>query len=144
MAGDLGKTLGDEYVRQLPDTNPIETTEWIESLDAVAEEFGPVRARYLVAKLLERAHEKRLGVPGAVKTPYINTIPLDEQPEFPGDEYLGGDERPGGLGELVDRDRPVRCVHVGVHDVGLPELGGEPARRLSCLEIGRASCRERV
>ena len=88
MAGDLGQTLGDEYVHQLPDTDPIETAEWVESLDAVAEEFGPVRARYLLAKLLERAHKKRLGVPGAVKTPYINTIPVEEQPEFPGDEHL--------------------------------------------------------
>ncbi len=88
MAGDLGETLGDEYVHQLPDADPVETQEWIESLDAVAAEHGPVRARYLLAKLLERAHEKRLGVPGAVTTPYINTIPLEDQPEFPGDEHL--------------------------------------------------------
>ena len=88
MAGHLGETLGDEYVHQLPDNDPIETQEWIESLDAVAAEYGPVRARYLLAKLLERAHQKRLGVPGAIKTPYINTIPLEEQPDFPGDEHL--------------------------------------------------------
>ena len=88
MPEDLGQTLGDEYVHQLPDTDPVETLEWIESLDAVAAEYGPVRARYLLAKLLERAHETRLGVPGAVRTPYINTIPLEDQPEFPGDEYL--------------------------------------------------------
>ncbi len=88
MTGDLGETLGDEYVYQLPDTDPVETQEWIESLDAVVKEFGSVRARYLLAKLLERAHEKRLGVPGAVKTPYINTIPLEEEAEFPGDEHL--------------------------------------------------------
>ncbi|MGB7859354.1 MAG: pyruvate dehydrogenase (acetyl-transferring), homodimeric type [Acidimicrobiia bacterium] len=88
MAGDFGETLGDDYVHQLPDTDPVETREWLESLDAVAEEFGPVRARYLLAKLLQRAHESRLGVPGAVKTPYINTIPVEEQPEFPGDAHL--------------------------------------------------------
>ena len=35
MTGDLGETLGDEYVHQLPDTDPVETQEWIESLDAV-------------------------------------------------------------------------------------------------------------
>ncbi len=64
-------------------------------------------------------------------------VPLEAavqgQGHVAGDEYLGGDERPGGLGELVDGDRAVRCVHVDIHDVGLPELGGEPARRLSCL-----------
>jgi pyruvate dehydrogenase E1 component len=88
MAGNLGETIGDEYVGQLPDNDPIETQEWIESLDAVAREHGPVRARYLLAKLQERAGETRLGVPGAVTTPYVNTIPLEDQPEFPGDETL--------------------------------------------------------
>ena len=88
MAADIGETLGDEYVHQLPDTDPVETQEWIDSLDAVAGEFGPVRAQYLLAKLLERAHQTRLGVPGAVETPYINTIPLEEQPDFPGDETI--------------------------------------------------------
>jgi len=88
MAGELGETIGNEYVHQLLDADPIETREWIESLDAVVEAQGPVRARFLLAKLLERAHKKRLGVPGAVTTPYINTIPPEEQPDFPGDEHL--------------------------------------------------------
>ena len=88
MPSDLGETIGDEYLNQLVDSDPVETREWIESLDAVAAEYGPVRARYLLAKLVERAHEMRLGVPGAVTTPYINTIPLEEQPEFPGDEHI--------------------------------------------------------
>ncbi|MFB3109856.1 MAG: pyruvate dehydrogenase (acetyl-transferring), homodimeric type, partial [Acidimicrobiia bacterium] len=88
MAGKLGEAIGGEFVDQLPDTDPVETREWIESLDAVAEEHGPVRARFLLAKLLGRAHKKRLGVPGVVTTPYINTIPPEEQPDFPGDEHL--------------------------------------------------------
>ncbi len=88
MSSDLGETIGSEYVSQLVDSDPIETQEWIDSLDAVAAEYGPVRARFLLAKLLERASEVRLGVPGAVTTPYVNTIPLDEQPEFPGDSAI--------------------------------------------------------
>ncbi len=88
MSGDLGQTLGDEYVNQLPDNDPVETAEWIESLDAVAAEQGHDRARYLVAKLIERAHETNLGIPGGVTTPYINTIPPEEEPEFPGDEHI--------------------------------------------------------
>ena len=58
MAGHLGETLGDEYVDQLPDTDPVETAEWIESLDAVVADAGAVRARFLLAKLLGRAHER--------------------------------------------------------------------------------------
>jgi len=88
MPSDLGDTIGDEYINQLFDSDPIETQEWLDSLDAVAAEYGPVRARYLLAKLLERAHESRLGIPGAVTTPYVNTIPLEEQPEYPGDEDI--------------------------------------------------------
>ena len=88
MPSDLGETIGDEYVHQLIDSDPVETQEWIESLDVVAAEQGPVRARFLLAKLLERAHESRLGIPGAVTTPYVNTIPPEEQPEFPGDEDI--------------------------------------------------------
>ena len=88
MSGDLGRTLGDEYVHQLPDTDPVETREWIESLDAVAADGGADRARFLVAKLIERAHETNLGVPGSVTTPYINTIPPEDEPEFPGDEHI--------------------------------------------------------
>ncbi|MEX0864867.1 MAG: pyruvate dehydrogenase (acetyl-transferring), homodimeric type [Acidimicrobiia bacterium] len=88
MPGDLKETIGDEFINQLPDTDPIETQEWLDSLDSVADQQGSVRARYLVAKLLERAHEKSLGIPGAVTTPYVNTIPLDDQPEFPGDPHI--------------------------------------------------------
>jgi pyruvate dehydrogenase E1 component len=85
MAGDLSRTLGDEYVHQMPDADPVETQEWIDSLDAVVTEQGPDRAKYLVAKLLERAHETNVGIAGAITTPYINTIPPEEEPEFPGD-----------------------------------------------------------
>jgi len=51
---DLARTLADEFVHQLPDLDPEETREWQESLDAVAAERGAGRARFLVAKLLER------------------------------------------------------------------------------------------
>ena len=88
MTGDLSRTLGDEYVHQMADTDPVETQEWLESLDAVVGESGPDRAKYLVAKLLERAHENNVGIAGAITTPYINTIPPEEEPEFPGDAEI--------------------------------------------------------
>ncbi len=88
MPSDLGETIGDEYVHQIPDTDPTETQEWLDSLDAVAAEHGPARAQFLLARLLERAHETSLGISGAVTTPYINSIPLDEQPDYPGNEEI--------------------------------------------------------
>ncbi len=78
----------DLFLRQLPDTDPAETQEWIDSLDAVISAAGRVRARYLVARLLERANERGVGFPPTTYTPYINTIPATEQPFFPGDEQV--------------------------------------------------------
>ena len=76
------------FVHQLPDTDPVETAEWIESLDAVAAGRGPERARYVLLRLLE--HARALGVPisGPLTTPYINTIPVAAERPFPGDEAL--------------------------------------------------------
>ena len=81
-------TYIDGFVHQLHDSDPTETQEWIDSLDAVVEHHGEVRGRFLMAKLLERSHQRALGVPGSISTPYINTIPVEEEPEYPGDEWL--------------------------------------------------------
>ncbi|MEU8224826.1 pyruvate dehydrogenase (acetyl-transferring), homodimeric type [Kribbella sp. NPDC048915] len=73
---------------QLPDIDPDETREWIESLDAVLDERGKARARYLMLKLIERARERQVGVPALRSTDYINSIPPEREPWFPGDEHI--------------------------------------------------------
>jgi pyruvate dehydrogenase E1 component len=78
----------DGFVHQLPDVDPTETGEWLDSLDAVIDEGGRSRARYLLARLMERAREQGVGVPAMVSTDYINTIPAEQEPWFPGDEVL--------------------------------------------------------
>ncbi len=80
--------LIDGFVHQLPDIDPSETTEWLDSLDSVIDVRGRARARYLLARLMERAREQGVGVPAMVTTDYINTIPPEEEPWFPGDEAL--------------------------------------------------------
>ena len=80
--------MADYFLRQLPDIDPAETQEWIDSLDAVVAANGRERARYIVAKLLERSNEQQVGVPPTTFTPYINTIPASEQPFFPGNEEV--------------------------------------------------------
>ena len=77
--------LNDAFSHQLPDVDPGETQEWLDSLDAVVEHRGKARARYLLARLGEAAHDRQLGVAASVWTPYVNTIPTDGQPWFPGD-----------------------------------------------------------
>ncbi len=73
---------------QLPDIDPEETKEWLDSLDALLDERGRGRARYVMLKLLERAREHQVGVPALTSTDYINTIPPEREPWFPGDEYI--------------------------------------------------------
>ena len=78
----------DGFVNQLPDTDPVETLEWLESLDAVIDVHGKTRARFLLSKLLERARESQVSFPATVSTPYVNTIPREAEPWFPGDEFI--------------------------------------------------------
>ncbi len=78
----------DGFVNQLPDIDPEETKEWLDSLDAVVETHGKTRARYLLSRLLERAREEQVSYPPTVSTPYVNTIPPEREPWFPGDEHI--------------------------------------------------------
>lgn len=73
---------------QLPDIDPEETQEWLESLDGAIDERGRQRARYLMLSLLQRARERHVGVPSLVATDYVNTIPPESEPWFPGDEEV--------------------------------------------------------
>ena len=79
--------LFDGISHQVPDTDAGETQEWLDSFDAVVETHGRARARYLLMKLLERARTQQVDFPATVSTPYVNTIPADAEPWFPGDEY---------------------------------------------------------
>jgi pyruvate dehydrogenase E1 component len=78
----------DGFSHQLPDIDPEETSEWIDSFDAIVDARGKTRARFLLMKLLERARENQVGFPATVSTPYVNTIPPDQEPWFPGDDYI--------------------------------------------------------
>src|SRR3954463_11149989 len=78
----------DGFVHQLPDVDPEETQEWLPSLSAGVDAQGKTRARFLMSKLLERARELQVGHPATVSTPYVNSIPPEEEPWFPGDEYV--------------------------------------------------------
>ncbi len=80
--------LFDGVSHQLPDRDPSETAEWLDAFDDVVDTYGRTRARYLLMRILERAGQKQVDFPATVSSPYVNTIPTDEEPDFPGDEYL--------------------------------------------------------
>ena len=78
----------DGFVHQIPDADPEETEEWVDALSQVVDEYGEQRARFIMATLIEHARARNVGVPASVSTPYINTIPPEEEPWFPGDVHL--------------------------------------------------------
>ena len=80
--------ISDGLPSQLPDVDPAETSEWLESLDAVIDNAGRNRARFLMLSLLQRARAKQVGVPSLRSTDYLNTIPSESEPWFPGDEHV--------------------------------------------------------
>ena len=82
------REIFDQFKQQLPDIDPVETEEWLESLDSVVETAGSDRARYLIYKLLKRARQLQVGLPSLTQTRYINTISPEQEPYFPGDEAM--------------------------------------------------------
>ncbi|MCU0483921.1 MAG: hypothetical protein MUC54_06595, partial [Chloroflexi bacterium] len=84
----LPRLFADEFKLQLPDIDPAETQDWIDSFDQVVAQSGRGRARFLTYKLLKRARQLQLGLPPLTQTRYINTISPEQEPYFPGDEAL--------------------------------------------------------
>jgi pyruvate dehydrogenase E1 component len=70
------------------DVDPQETREWLDALEAVVREEGPERAQVLLHAVLERARRSGVPLESGLNTPYVNTIPPERQPEFPGDPKL--------------------------------------------------------
>ena len=81
----------DSEVREIhipDDIDPAETAEWLESLDYVLESKGAQRVSYLLSILSERAYRAGVELPFTANTPYINTIPPDKQPPYPGNREI--------------------------------------------------------
>jgi pyruvate dehydrogenase E1 component len=78
----------DGLPSQLPDIDPDETGDWLESLDGLLQEKGRNRARFIMLKLLEQARARQVGLPALRSSDYINTIPPEAEPWFPGDEHI--------------------------------------------------------
>src|SRR6476659_6704082 len=70
------------------DLDPVETSEWREAFDSVIEFDGADRAAFLLDELVGHARRGGVPAPHSATTPYVNTIPVDAQPPFPGDREL--------------------------------------------------------
>ena len=70
------------------DVDPAETAEWLESLRYVLEQKGPKRVSYLLSVLEEQALREGIELPFTANTPYLNTIPVEKQPVYPGNREI--------------------------------------------------------
>ncbi|MDK9431158.1 pyruvate dehydrogenase (acetyl-transferring), homodimeric type [Gallibacterium anatis] len=66
------------------DVDPIETNDWMLAIDSVIREEGVERAQYIIEQLIQRARANDVSLPTGMTTDYINTIPVSEEPNYPG------------------------------------------------------------
>ncbi|MEL6367042.1 MAG: pyruvate dehydrogenase (acetyl-transferring), homodimeric type, partial [Pseudomonadota bacterium] len=70
------------------DLDPVETREWLESIDSVLKASGPERAHFLLDKMIDFARRSGAYLPYSPNTAYLNTISTGQQPEYPGDRSI--------------------------------------------------------
>ncbi|WP_339843376.1 pyruvate dehydrogenase (acetyl-transferring), homodimeric type [uncultured Halopseudomonas sp.] len=70
------------------DIDPLETQEWLDSLESVLDNEGEDRAHYLITRLGELASRSGTPLPYAITTPYRNTIPVTHESPMPGDLFM--------------------------------------------------------
>ncbi|URL02988.1 pyruvate dehydrogenase (acetyl-transferring), homodimeric type [Avibacterium sp. 20-126] len=66
------------------DVDPIETNDWLLAIDSVIREEGVERAQFIIEQLMQHARANSVSLPTGVTTDYINTIPVEEEPNYPG------------------------------------------------------------
>ena len=109
------------------DVDTSETREWLESLDGVLQNEGADRAGYLLTQLRNKAFRSGVELPFSANTPYINTIPTDRQPAFPGNRDI---ER--RIKSLVRWNAMAMVVRANLKD---GTLGGHISTFASCATL---------
>ncbi len=116
------------FWRVMPaDADPVETREWLEAFDSLVRSEGGERATFILRKLLDQARAARVPLPPVFNTPYCNTIPLAEQPQFPGnletEQRISSIVRWNALAMVVSANR------------NHPDLGGHIATYASIADL---------
>ncbi|MEJ6077334.1 pyruvate dehydrogenase (acetyl-transferring), homodimeric type [Vibrio sp. 1-Bac 57] len=69
----------------LKDIDAQETSEWLEALSTILEDEGSERAQFILEQVMDKARKEGVNLPHGINTNYVNTIPSDQQPVYPGD-----------------------------------------------------------
>jgi pyruvate dehydrogenase E1 component len=113
------------------DLNPQETSEWIEALDEIVDQVGPDRASYLLERLMEHASNLGVQPPLRWNTPYVNTIPPEEEAAYPGDRAI---ER--RIKSLVRWNATAMVVRANKYDANIGGHLATYASLATLLEVG--------
>jgi pyruvate dehydrogenase E1 component len=73
---------------KLEDLDPVETQEWLESIDSVLKTHGPQRAHFLLERLIDYTRRSGAYLPFRANTAYVNSIPTGREPQYPGNRAL--------------------------------------------------------
>ncbi len=122
---DLG--LNRFLVSEQADIDPVETEEWRDAFLALVVTHGPQRARFMLDALVRLAHTAQVGWTPELITPYVNSIPVDQQPVFPGD--LAIEEK------LASLMRWNALAMVARANAAYGELGGHIASYASAADL---------
>ena len=122
----------DGFVNQLPDSDPGETQEWLDiARRGRRRRTARPEPASCSSKLLDRARASQVSFPATVSTPYVNTIPREHEPWFPGDEYI---ER--RIRAFVRWNAAVMVVRANKHADGIGGHLSTFASSASLYEIG--------
>ncbi len=113
------------------DPSPQETAEWLEALDQILDETGSERVAYLLQRLSERARSFGVDLPVQSNTPYLNTIPVENEVPYPGDRAL---ER--RVKSLTRWNAMAMVVHQNKLDAGIGGHISTYASLATLLEVG--------
>src|SRR5438093_2622268 len=123
--------MHQNIAERVVDHDPQETREWMEALDQIIDEAGPARASYLLEQLTKRARASGAEIPIALNTPYINTIPPDQEVAYPGDRAM---ER--RIKSIIRWNAMAMVVHQNKYDPGIGGHISTYASLATLLEVG--------
>jgi pyruvate dehydrogenase E1 component len=113
------------------DVDIAETTEWLDSLEGVLQTGGTERARFLLTELESKAYRSGVEIPFSANTPYINTIPADRQPPYPGSREI---ER--RIKSLIRWNAMAMVVRANKHQDGIGGHISTYASVATLMEVG--------
>jgi len=114
-------------MERLQDIDPLETREWVDSLEAVLEIEGPERAHFILEQLVDKARRSGAYLPYRAQTAYINTIPPHLEERMPGDAAIEA-----RLRSYVRWNAVAMVLRAGKKDL---ELGGHIASFASAATL---------